>query len=115
MKRMGFQLFIGFLTAVLLFSAVTAEAVVVNYTYDGAGRLTAADYGFGKCISYRYDANGNILEQRVAYSLGDVIRILKILTGGVTDLSILDGDIDADGKIGLAETIYIMQTVAGIR
>jgi YD repeat-containing protein len=99
----------------VLFATVSAEAVVVNYAYDGAGRLTSADYGFGKCVTYKYDLNGNLLEQRVAHSLGDVIRILRVLTSAGADVSVLDGDINADGKIGLAETIYIMQTVAGIR
>ncbi len=47
---------------------VTISYVVagtVKYTYDGAGRLTEADYG-DKVIAFKYDKAGNILEKNIA-------------------------------------------------
>jgi len=50
----------------LIGAAVSSvRAGTVQYTYDAAGRLTAADYGGGRTILYTYDANGNLLERKV--------------------------------------------------
>ena len=102
-------LFIGF----TFFFIFQASATIVTYTYDGAGRLTAADYGLGKCITYRYDLNGNLLEQNTSFSLSNAIRVLRIMAGIQDSLS--GGDIDGDTKISIAEAVYVLQAVAGLR
>ena len=44
--------------------------------------------------------------------LGDAILALKILAGIVTGQTYTDADIDGDGKIGLAEVLYILQHIS---
>jgi YD repeat-containing protein len=53
-----------FIAAILLL-VICCAAETVNYTYDGAGRLTRIDYASGVSISYSYDAAGNILNRQV--------------------------------------------------
>jgi YD repeat-containing protein len=100
----------------LFFAASPAQAVVVNYAYDGAGRLITADYGFGKSIVYAYDQGGNLLRQSVQFGLSDVLRILQVLAGIQPQSAVSQsGDVNADGRIGLAEILYILQTVSALR
>ena len=40
-------------------------SVDVTYTYDGAGRLTQAEYSTGVIIKYTYDKAGNLLSREV--------------------------------------------------
>lgn len=47
----------------MLAASPCAHAVVIHYTYDGAGRLTNAAYAGGANIAYVYDANGNLLQR----------------------------------------------------
>ena len=100
----------------LLFTAAAAHTAVVNYSYDGAGRLIAADYGFGKNIAYVYDLNGNLLKQSVRFTMADAIRVLQLLAGMPPSSAIsVSGDVSLDGKIGLAEIIYTLQALSGLR
>jgi YD repeat-containing protein len=48
-----------------LFAAVTlpAHAVKISYSYDAAGRLTAANYDGASRTAYAYDKNGNLLSR----------------------------------------------------
>ncbi|HWU78844.1 MAG TPA: RHS repeat domain-containing protein [Caulobacter sp.] len=39
--------------------AGAAAAQSIQYTYDALGRVTRADYGNGKTVSYAYDSAGN--------------------------------------------------------
>ena len=41
------------------------EGVTIQYSYDVAGRLTAAEYGGGKRIDYQYDSGGNLVRRTV--------------------------------------------------
>lgn len=43
--------------------AASLSAVVVNYSYDTAGRLVRVDYGAGGSITYTYDKAGNLLSR----------------------------------------------------
>ncbi len=54
--------------AALSVLAVTVVAAVIDYEYDGLGRLTSATYDDGQRINYRYDAAGNILLVWTGYS-----------------------------------------------
>jgi hypothetical protein len=40
-------------------ATVTAAQSTTQYTYDALGRVTKADYGAGKTVSYSYDSAGN--------------------------------------------------------
>lgn len=40
----------------------------VQYSYDGAGRLTKVDYGNGRVINYSYDAAGNLTRRQMTES-----------------------------------------------
>ena len=44
---------------------VTKAPVRVTYTYDERNRLTGADYGDGRKITYAYDAAGNLVQMAV--------------------------------------------------
>ncbi|MBT3374064.1 MAG: hypothetical protein HN742_11595 [Lentisphaerae bacterium] len=46
-------------------SCVWAAEINVVYNYDMAGRLTRATYNDAVSLSYRYDANGNLLNRQV--------------------------------------------------
>ena len=44
-----------------------AQALLINYSYDNAGRLTKIDYaGNGAVITYDYDSNGNLLQRETS-------------------------------------------------
>ena len=47
--------------------------------------------------------------------MADAILALKVMSGMDSTGVSLSGDVNADGKIGLAEVIYILQYVAGLR
>lgn len=49
--------------------AFPAQALVISYSYDSAGRLTSANYGGASSTSYRYDANGNLLARTNSVSV----------------------------------------------
>jgi YD repeat-containing protein len=116
MNTMKIQLSFCLVAAVLLITTATAHSVVVNYTYDGAGRLIAADYGFGKNIAYTYDLNGNILKQSVQFNIADAVRILQLLTRVQSSAPVsVSGDVNTDGKIGMAEIIFTLQALSGLR
>ena len=50
---------------------------MITYEYDGAGRLTAADYSSGDRLDYGYDAAGNLLERTGEASSGRTGRADK--------------------------------------
>jgi len=108
--------------AAIMLSLMTAVyAGKVTYTYDDAGRLTGAVYDNGKQIAYTYDNAGNLLSEEITpmtpgdvfpddkLTLKDVITALQAISGLASETVSLGGDVNEDGKIGLAEAIYALQ------
>jgi uncharacterized repeat protein (TIGR01451 family) len=62
--------------ALLLLTASAAFAGKVKYTYDGAGRLVAADYG-NIGTTFLYDQNGNLLSRTSALATNADVRLSK--------------------------------------
>jgi uncharacterized repeat protein (TIGR01451 family) len=64
-------------TGVLLLLAccLSAFAGKIKYTYDSADRLTAADHGSGKVITFTYDPNGNLLNRATAVATNADVRL----------------------------------------
>ena len=75
---MGFGLMMA-LSVGLCFALAcdTAFAGKIKYTYDGAGRLTAAQLGTNGLTTYLYDPNGNLLNQTTAPATNADVRITK--------------------------------------
>ncbi len=104
-----------------------ADAAVVTYTYDEAGRLIKADFGDSSVISYTYDNAGNLLKREAAggsnvkgdvngdkeVDLRDLVTVLKFLVGFDAAVN-PNADANGDGKIGLAEGIYALRLAAGL-
>lgn len=53
------------------------KAGKIKYTYDAAGRLTAAELGANGLATYLYDANGNLLQQTMGAATNADVRIVK--------------------------------------
>ena len=65
----------------LLFAVLTlARAESVTYQYDHLNRLTKAEYGGGRTITYTYDPNGNLLNRTVTGAAPPAVA-----TGGVAN------------------------------
>ncbi len=60
------------------------------------------------------NAGGDVDHNR-SLELRDAILSLQIATGSVTGEPYAAADISGDGNIGLAETVYILQVLAGLR
>ncbi len=66
----------------------TANAAVVNYSYDANGRLIKADYGANGSVSYTYDKGGNILSRTVQAGNPSTPLITKVnMAWGDTDIA----------------------------
>lgn len=65
-----------------LFLAPAAAAATISYTYDTAGRLTKADYGGGRAITYAYDSNGNLLQREVNQEPTSTVYVSEGNCGG---------------------------------
>lgn len=77
MKKLLLPLLAGLLVAA---TAPRAGAVVISYSHDAAGRLTAATYGGATRLAYQYDRNGSLLARRAA---PDVIPALAATYAGL--------------------------------
>jgi YD repeat-containing protein len=55
--------FFSFLAAVLVLLPGAASALRISYSYDVAGRMTAANYNGGSRTAYTYDKNGGLLSR----------------------------------------------------
>jgi hypothetical protein len=55
---------------ILAFHTIFCLAGNIAFTYDGAGRLSRADFAANKSIAYTYDKAGNLLQR--AFSVGAV-------------------------------------------
>ena len=93
---MKLALFLGF-TSFLFAQQVT-------YTYDAAQRLSKADYGNGKSISYTYDKAGNLLSRTVAGGATAPV---------VTAAGVLNAASFAGGAVAPGEMVTIFGTGIG--
>jgi YD repeat-containing protein len=116
MKYRASTRFLMLALLVIFFASTSVTAAVINYTYDNAGRLTGVDYGGGKKISYDYDLSGNLLKCSIPFDLADAVYVLQLLTRMEPSQDIAkDSDVNADGKVGLEEVLYILQSISGLR
>jgi len=112
-----FLLLVIFATSTFSF----ATTRTITYTYDNLDRLTSVSYGGGALISYDYDDAGNILRAVMQggiqeLELSDAIIAMQILTGITPSLMESNvWDINADGKIGIEEAVYILQVISKLR
>ena len=115
-----------FITILLILTVASVVPVLaatrtITYTYDNLDRLISISYGDGASISYNYDDAGNILRAIMqggvqAIELSDAIIAMQILTRITPSLMESNvWDINADGKIGIEEAVYILQIVSGTR
>ena len=51
---------------------VPSGPITIDYTYDALNRLTDATYSDGRCFTYTYDPNGNVLEMEQDLGPGTV-------------------------------------------
>ena len=93
---MKLALFLGF-TSFLFAQQVT-------YTYDAAQRLSKADYGNGKSISYTYDKAGNLLSRTVVGGATAPV---------VTAAGVLNAASFAGGAVAPGEMVTIFGTGIG--
>jgi YD repeat-containing protein len=118
-----------FITLVLigLLTTTTSICSEIALSYDRAGQLTSIDYPGRNYIHYSYDLAGNIIEMKhvaaIDWKEGDIVRdgvidlrdviaTLKVLIDSPSDITSNTGDINSDGKIGVAETIYVLEHVS---
>jgi YD repeat-containing protein len=110
---------LGFMVTV-----AAVQAGSVSYTYDGAGRLIAADFEDKTFYDYTYDNAGNLLSKTTGTAvlgdtfpdqiidLADAIVALQV-TAGTNPLQVsLRGEIDEDNRVGLPEAVFILRTLA---
>ena len=109
----------------LIIAAATLSSAsvtrTITYTYDNLDRLTSVSYGGEASISYDYDDAGNILRAVIQggvqdIELSDAIIAMQILTE--ISPSLMESnvwDINADGKIGIEEAVYILQVISKLR
>jgi uncharacterized repeat protein (TIGR01451 family) len=67
---------LAFAALVALF-AQTAHAGKIRYTYDGADRLVALDFGGGTNTVFTYDKNGNLLRQATSFATTADVQLTK--------------------------------------
>jgi len=63
--------------ALLVCSAHSGVAAKVKFTYDAAGRLTAAAYGSNTVSTFAYDLNGNLLQRATTMPTNADVRLSK--------------------------------------
>jgi uncharacterized repeat protein (TIGR01451 family) len=64
-------------SAVLICSPDSTMGGVIDYTYDAADRLVAADYGAGRSTTYSRDLNGNLLNRTTSMGTNADVRLTK--------------------------------------
>ena len=96
-------------------NAAGSAAIFSEHDYDANVMDAFVNIGIGiKPAVFPLLKAGN-LNGSPDVDLGDAILALKVLAGQ-EPVGIYSGaDVDGDGAVGLAEAIYIMQSVAGLR
>ncbi|GBC62346.1 peptidase [Desulfonema ishimotonii] len=80
-----------------------------HYGWDRSAYPAAPDsYTEGVCGSGNINGTGGI-------DLADAILALRACTGASADAVQIDADVSGDGRIGMEEVIYVLQSVAGLR
>lgn len=118
-----------FCFAALILLPLHAGGETLTYAYDSAGRLTGAALNYGVDITYVYDVTGNRSNRIVtieapeagdmnndgAINLDDAVLTLQLLSGVMTETPVCKaGDINSNNRIDLAETLWILRTIAGL-
>lgn len=112
-------------SAICLSAFSHADAAIITYTYDDAGRLIKADYGGETAVQYAYDTAGNLLRQDIMsvsnvkgdvdgdkdVTLADAVLSLKI-QAGYSDPVNLGADADGDKQIGTPEAVFVLHSLA---
>lgn len=105
-----------------------SSSTYANYTGYAWGVYFSYGYGYNDLKSY-YSyyvravrggqsgvfGNSGDLNHLNGVDLADAVLALKVICGLNPSGVFLDADVNGDGKIGLAEVIYILQKVAGLR
>jgi YD repeat-containing protein len=119
----------------LIIVPVAGRCHTVTYGHDASGRLTSVRYGNGFEAVYSYDPEGNRLSMAArncvagmpgdvsgdcAVTLEDAVLAARVMAGGpgaAPGAGYLGGTRDADGDLALtpADTLYILEAVAGQR
>ncbi len=104
-----------------------ASSETITYTYDTSGRVTEAVLNYGVHILYGYDATGNRLQRDIAIDtpgagdinndglieLDDAVLTLQLLSGIISEVPVfIESNINSNGKIDMAEAIWILQTLS---
>jgi YD repeat-containing protein len=116
--RRFYLIWLSLLVFVSLLALHPTSVHADTYTYDTIGRLTKVTYEDASSITYVYDNAGNLLKRVMLakVNLADVIHALQVLSGITPSSPVYkEADLNADGKIGLEEVVYILQEVSGLR
>ncbi len=82
--------------AVWMLAAVAAPGGSLRLTYDGAGRLTGADYGGSRAVAWQYDGAGNVLTQVAAGAMS------------AADLALVASATPVSNELGRANILYTL-------
>jgi len=97
---------------------VTLENLIPNTTYYvRAYGVNSAGTGYGDEVAFvTAKGLGGDINGDGAVDLTDAVLCLQIITGVVPGAEVrADADVNGDGKIGPAELLYILQSVAALR
>ena len=102
-----------------------ALGLTVNYRYDDLYRLTRVERSDGIVTEYQYDAAGNRMSRIIrvivagdlngdsVVTVADAVMTMQILSGISPGQQVIpSAGIAGDDRIGLAEAIFILQTLA---
>ncbi|MCE5264289.1 MAG: hypothetical protein LLG97_12235 [Deltaproteobacteria bacterium] len=125
MKRIIMYLLLLVVFSLLVPSGRGALGLTVNYRYDDLYRLTRVERSDGIVTEYQYDAAGNRMSRIIrvivagdlngdsVVTVADAVMTMQILSGISPGQQVIpSAGIAGDDRIGLAEAIFILQTLA---
>lgn len=129
MKMTLKRIFCTFLSVCILSWGGICPGADVTHTYDDLNRAAKAEYGDGSRTEYFYDDTGNRTQKVCAGAvvpgdtdadtdadLKDVVLDLQISSGEKPAVYIQrESDVSGDGRIGVGEAVFGMQSVSGLR
>ena len=86
-----------------LVSAIQAENITVNYSYDHIGRLTEVGFGSSIKLNYTYDAAGNITSVAQEGDIPPVVNLNSNTWLGLTDSNV-QFSIPSNGRVQIFNT-----------